>query len=55
MVKIYKDAHVNRKKRLRKRNRQILKEMVEAVNEVVQEVDEIERLERAKKILNKER
>lgn len=43
-----------RKKRLRKRNKQISKEMKIAVERVVEEVDAIERLKQAEKILNKE-
>jgi hypothetical protein len=43
----------DRKKRIKKSNRNILKEMAEAVAKVVAEVDALERKERAEKILNK--
>jgi len=43
----------DRKKRIKKSNRNILKEMSEAVLKVVTEVDALERKERAEKILNK--
>ena len=43
----------DRKKRIKKSNRNILKEMAEAVAKVVAEVDDLERKERAEKILNK--
>jgi hypothetical protein len=43
----------DRKKRIKKNNRNILKEMTEAVAKVVAEMDDLERKERAEKILNK--
>ena len=43
----------DRKKRIKKSNRNILKEMAETVAKVVAEVDALERKERAEKILNK--
>ena len=42
-----------RKKRIKKGNRQSIKEMQIAVEKVVSEVDTLERKERAEKILNK--
>ena len=42
-----------RKKRIKKRNRQSIKEMQIAVERVVSEADDLERKKRAEKILNK--
>lgn len=42
-----------RKKRIKKGNKQSIKEMQIAVEKVVSEVDTLERKERAEKILNK--
>jgi hypothetical protein len=42
-----------RKKRIKKGNKQSIKEMQVAVEKVVSEVDTLERKERAEKILNK--
>jgi hypothetical protein len=42
-----------RKKRIKKGNRQSIKEMQIAVEKIVSEVDALERKERAEKILNK--
>ncbi len=42
-----------RKKRIKKGNKQSIKEMQIAVEKVVSEVDALERKERAEKILNK--
>ena len=42
-----------RKKRIKKRNKQSIKEMQIAVERIVSEVDVLERKEKAEKILNK--